>query len=236
MEFLASLPAGGTLFNVAAVIAGSLLGMSVGHFIPERLNGRIFECMGLFSLYLGIGLAMEAKHALAILLSLVLGTLTGAACGLDDRLNSLGDTIRAKMNVANTRFTEGFVTATLLFCIGAMAIIGAFEDGLRHNPSLLVTKGVMDGISAILLSGSFGLGVLFSVVPLFIYQAGLTCLAAWAEPFLTPDIVANLSGLGGLMIIGIALNLLKITRLKLCDMLPGLLYVIFITIPFSQMP
>lgn len=234
MQFIGSLPAGGTLFNVVAVILGSLLGLSAGRFIPERLHGRFFECMGLFTLYLGVGMAMETKHALAILLALILGTLTGAACNLDDRLNGLGNTLKAKMRVSNARFTEGFVTATLLFCIGAMSIIGAFEDGLRHNPSLLVTKGVMDGISSIVLSSSFGVGVLFSILPVFLYQAGLTFLAAWAEPFLTPDIVANLSGLGGLMIMGIGLNLLKVTKLKLCDMLPGLIYVVFFTMLFAR--
>ena len=234
MQFISSLPAGGTLFNVVAVVVGSILGLSAGRFIPERLHGRFFECMGLFTLYLGVGMALETKHALAILLSLILGTLTGAACNLDDRLNGLGDTLKAKLNVANGRFTEGFVTATLLFCIGAMSIIGAFEDGLRHNPSLLITKGVMDGISAIVLSSSFGVGVLFSILPMFLYQAGLTFLATWAEPFLTPDIVANLSGLGGLMIMGIGLNLLKVTKLKLCDMLPGLIYVVFFTMLFAN--
>ena len=234
MQFIGSFPAGGTLFNVVTVILGGILGLSAGRFIPERLHGRFFECMGLFTLYLGMGMAMETKHALAILLALILGTLTGAACNLDDRLNGLGDTLKAKMRVSNARFTEGFVTATLLFCIGAMSIIGAFEDGLRHNPSLLVTKGVMDGISSIVLSSSFGVGVLFSILPMFLYQAGLTFLAAWAEPFLTPDIVANLSGLGGLMIMGIGLNLLKVTKLKLCDMLPGLIYVVFFTMLFAR--
>ena len=247
MQFISSFPAGGTLFNVIAVILGSVLGLSAGRFIPEHLHGRFFECMGLFTLYLGMGMAMETKHALAILLALILGTLTGAACNLDDRLNGLGDTLKGKMRVIGSRFrgkeppetpdarfTEGFVTATLLFCIGAMSIIGAFEDGLRHNPSLLVTKGVMDGISAIVLSSSFGVGVLFSILPMFLYQAGLTFLATWAEPFLTPDIVADLSGLGGLMIMGIGLNLLKVTKLKLCDMLPGLIYVVFFTMLFAR--
>ncbi len=229
------LPAGGTLFNVVTVVVGSLIGLTAGRFIPDRLHGTVFQCLGLFTLYLGMDMALETKHALAILLALILGTLIGAGFSFDDRLNGLGDTLKTKMNVANTRFTEGFVTSTLLFCIGAMSIIGAFEDGLRHNPSLLVTKGVMDGISSVMLAGSFGVGVLFSILPMFIYQAGLTFLAAWAEPFLTPDIIANISGLGGLMIMGIGLNLLKITKLKLCDMLPALLLVVFFSMIFSRM-
>lgn len=232
---LSAFPIPGTLFNCAAVAAGSLAGLGAGRFIPERLRETVFNCLGLFTTYLGLNMALETKHALAVLLSLVLGAVTGDLCGLETRLNGLGDKLKARLSSANPRFTEGFVTATLLFCVGAMTLIGAFEDGLRHNPSILVTKGVMDGIASVLLSGSFGLGVLFSVFPMLIYQGGLTLLAAWAEPFITPDLLANLSGLGGLMILGIGLNLLKITRLRLCDMLPGLVYVALLTPLFARM-
>ena len=225
MNFLSSIPAGGTLFNALAVVAGSLLGLLAGRFIPERLRETVFRCLGLFTMTLGLNMALKTEHSLAVLLSLILGTIAGDLCHLDARLNGLGDALKAKMRSANPRFTEGFVTATLLFCIGAMAIVGAFEDGLRHNPGLLVTKGVMDGISSVLLAGSFGIGVLFSAVPMTLYQAGLTFLAVEAAPLLTPDKIADLSGLGGLMIVGIGLNLLGITKLKLCDMLPGLVLV-----------
>ena len=234
MEFLRSLPAGGTLFNMAAVLLGGGIGLTAGRFIPERLHGSIFNGFGLFTTYLGLSMAMETKHALAVLLSLVLGTIIGDLCNLDLRLNGLGDTLKARMRISNSRFTEGFVTSTLLFCIGAMAIVGAFEDGLRHNPTLLVTKGVMDGIAALLFASSFGVGVLFSVIPMFVYQAGLTLLASWAEGLITPDMIANISGLGGLMILGIGLNLLKITRLRLCDMLPGLILIVPFTLLFAR--
>ena len=231
MNFLSNIPAGGTVFNCAAIFFGGLLGLLIGKIIPEKIHKTIFNCLGLFTLYVGMNMTFQTKHSIAVLLSLVIGSIIGDLLGLDTKLNNLGDVIKAKTHSKNSRFTQGFVTATLLYCIGAMAIIGAFEDGLRHNPSILVTKGIMDGISSILFAGSFGIGVLFSIIPLFIYQAGLTLVAIWAEPFITQDIYADISGLGGLMIVGIALNLLKVTEIKLCDMLPALIFII----PFSML-
>ncbi len=233
LEIFKSLPAGGTIFNSLTVLIGSSLGLLIGKFIPEKLQENIFNCLGLFTMYVGINMMLGMKHSIAVLVSLVLGSVTGELMGIEDRLNRLGDTIKAKLHTNNSRFTEGFVTATLLFCIGSMAIIGAFNDGVRHDPELLMTKGVMDGIAATLFAGSLGLGVLLSVVPMFIYQGTLTLLAVWAEPFITADMFANISGIGGLMILGIGLNMLKITRIKLGDMLPGLVYVVFLTMIFA---
>ena len=229
LEIFKTIPAGGTIFNSLAVLIGSLLGLSVGKFIPERFQNTIFNCIGLFTIYVGINMTLSTKNSIAVLLALVLGTLTGEFLGLEEKLNNLGDTIKSKIKTSNAKFTEGFVTSSLLFCVGAMAIIGAFEDGLRNNPEILITKGIMDGTVSIVFAGSFGIGVLFSIVPMFIYQGALTLIGIWAEPFITSEMYANISGLGGLMIFGIGMNLLKITKLKLCDMLPGLIYVIFFT-------
>ncbi len=228
-EFFRNIPAGGTVFNSLTVFIGSLLGLTVGKFIPEKSQSSIFNCMGLFTLYVGINMTLNTKHSIAVLLSLVLGTITGEFLGIENKLNNLGDTLKAKLHAEDSKFTQGFVTASLLFCVGSMAIIGAFEDGIRHNPELLMTKGIMDGIISIVFAGSFGIGVFFSILPLVIYQGTLTFIAIWAEPFITPDMYANISGLGGLMIMGIGLNLLNIKKLNLGDMLPGLIYVIFLT-------
>lgn len=233
-EIFKSIPAGGTVFNSITVICGSIAGLLIGKFIPIRLRETIFNCLGLFTMYVGINMMLGTKHSIAVLLSLVLGTITGDLLGLENKLNSLGDTLKTKLHASNSRFTEGFVTATLLFCVGSMAIIGAFNDGIRHDPELLMTKGIMDGIASTLFAGSLGLGVLFSVIPMFIYQFALTMAAIWAEPFITSDMYANISGIGGLMILGIGLNLLKITKLKLGDMLPGLFYVIYFTMLFTE--
>ena len=234
MEFLSALPAWGTLFNAAAIVLGGAAGLAVGRFIPERLHGGIFNCLGLFVIYIGLDMSMRAKHTLAVLLSLVLGTVIGDLLKLDARLNGLGDLLKARLRVSNARFTDGFITATLLFCVGAMGVIGAIENGLRRDPSLLIAKGMINGIEALLFASSFGAGVLFSAAPVFLYQGGLTLLASGAEGLITPDMIANISGLGGLMVLGIGLNLLKVTRLRVCDMLPGLLLIAPFTLLFLR--
>ena len=233
LEIFKTIPAGGTVFNSIAVLIGGILGLTAGKFIPERMHSSIFNCLGLFTMYVGINMMLSMKHSIAVLLSLVLGAITGDILGIENWLNSLGDTIKARLHTSDSGFTQGFVTATLLFCVGSMAIIGAFNDGLRHDPELLITKGIMDGIAASMFAGSLGIGVLFSIVPLFIYQGALTAAGIWLEPFITADMYANISGIGGLMILGIGLNLLRITKLRLGDMLPGLVYVVFFTKLFA---
>ena len=232
LDIFRHIPAGGSVFNSLAVLFGGSLGLFIGKFIPEKLQSTIFNAMGLFILYVGINMSLSTKNSVAVLLALVLGAVTGALLGLEDKLNSLGDVLKAKIHSSDSGFTQGFVSATLIFCMGSMAIIGAFNDGLRHDPELLITKGIMDGISSVLFAGSMGIGVVFSIIPMFIYQGALTLLAVCAEPFITPEMFANISGIGGLMIMGIGLNFLKITRLKLGDMLPGLIYVVLFSAIF----
>ena len=233
LEIFKTIPAGGTIFNCIAVVIGSLIGLIAGRFIPEKTNDTIFNCLGLFTIYVGINMTLKTEHSIAVLLSLVFGTVTGEILGIETKLNSLGDTLKAKLQTSNAKFTEGFVSATLLFCVGSMAIIGAIEDGLRHNPEILMTKGIMDCIAGSMFAGAYGSGVIFSVVPMFIYQGAITLGASWAESVITESMYANISGLGGLMIMGIGLNMMKITRLKLGDMLPGLVYVVFFTMIFA---
>ena len=218
MEFINSLPAGGTIFNSIAVLIGGAVGLTIGKFIPERLQTGIFNCLGMFTLYVGINMCLQTKHAILLM--------------LEEKLNNLSDTVKAKLNISSASFTEGLVSATLLFCVGSMAIIGSFEDGIRHNASILMTKGVMDGIASIMFASSFGIGVIFSIFPMFIYQGSITLLASLIESYITPDMYANISGVGGLMIMGIGLNMLRITKLKLGNMLPALLLVAFFTLLF----
>lgn len=233
LEIFKSIPAGGTVFNCIAVILGSSIGLLAGKFIPEKTNDTIFSCLGLFTIYVGINMMLKMEHSIAVLLSLVIGAVTGELLGIEEKLNSLGDFLKSKMKTSNAKFTEGFVSATLLFCVGSMAILGAIEDGLRHNPEILMTKGIMDCIAGSMFAGAYGVGVMFSVVPLFVYQGAITLGASWAESFITESMYANISGIGGLMIMGIGLNMLKVTRLKLGDMLPGLVFVVFLTMIFA---
>ena len=233
LEIFKSIPIGGTIFNSIAVILGSSIGLLLGKFIPEKTQETIFNCLGLFTVYIGINMMMNMKHSIAVLLSLVLGAVTGEFLGIESKLNSLGDNLKSRFHTSNAKFTEGFVSATLLFCVGSMAIIGAIEDGLRHNPEILMTKGIMDCIAGSMMAGAFGVGVMFSVVPLVLYQGTITLGASLVESFITADMYANISGIGGLMILGIGLNMMKITRLRLGDMLPGLVYVVFFTMIFA---
>ncbi|MBQ7154885.1 MAG: DUF554 domain-containing protein [Synergistaceae bacterium] len=233
LEIFRAIPAGGTVFNCITVLIGSTIGLLAGKFIPEKMQQTIFNCLGLFTLYVGINMTLGTKHSIAVLLSLVLGTLTGELMGIERGLNSLGDVLKSELHIGSEKFTHGFVSATLLFCVGSMAIIGAFNDGVRHDPELLMTKGVMDGIAASMFAGAFGVGTVFSVIPMFVYQGALTFAASGLEGVITPDMFANISGAGGLMILGIGLNMLKITKLRLGDMLPGLVYVVFFTKLFA---
>ena len=232
LEIFKALPAGGTIFNCLTVILGSIIGLMAGKFIPEKTHDTIFNCLGLFTIYVGVNMMLNMKHSIAVLLALVLGTVTGELLGIETGLNTLGDKLKARLH-AQGKFTEGFVSATLLFCVGSMAIIGSIEDGLRHNPEILMTKGIMDCIAGSMMAGSYGIGVMFSVIPMFLYQGAITLGASWMESVITADMYANISGIGGLMIMGIGLNMMKITRLRLGDMLPGLLYVVFFTALFA---
>ena len=232
MEFLSGIPAGGTLFNALAILLGGAVGLFAGRLVPERVQRSIFKCLGLFCLYLGADMALRMQHVLAVLLSFILGTAAGELMDLDVRLNALSDRIKARLRIGSETFTEGFVTATLLFCIGSMAILGAIEDGVRGNPGLLVTKGVMDGTATLFLTASLGVGVLFSALPVLLYQGALTFAAGWAQALITPAMLADLSGLGGLMIMGIGLNLLRIAEIRTGNMLPGLVLMLLFSALF----
>lgn len=232
MEFLSGIPAGGTLFNALAILLGGAIGLFAGRLVSERVQRSIFQCLGLFCLYLGADMALRMQHVLAVLLSFILGTAAGELMDLDVRLNALSDRIKARLRIGSKTFTEGFVTATLLFCIGSMAILGAIEDGVRGNPGLLVTKGVMDGTATLFLTASLGVGVLFSALPVLLYQGALTLAAGWAQALITPAMLADLSGLGGLMIMGIGLNLLHIAEVRTGNMLPGLVLMLLFSALF----
>lgn len=229
MEILSRLPAGGTLFNTFAIVLGSAVGLLAGRFFPERIQRSIFQCLGLFCLYLGLDMALRTKDVLTVLIGLILGTAAGELADLDSRLNRLSDRLKTTLRADSTTFTEGLVTATLLFCIGSMSILGAIEDGIRNDPGLLVTKGVMDGISSVFLAASLGVGVLLSALPVLIYQGTLTLVAGSAQEFFTPAMIDNLSGLGGLMILGIGLNLLRVAEIRTGNMLPGLGIILLVT-------
>lgn len=233
LDFWLHIPAFGSLFNAGAVLVGGGVGLLVGRFIPARTHPIVFQCFGLFSLYLGFDMAWKTRNMLVVLASLATGAIAGELMDIDARLNSLGERLRSRVKIGGDTFTKGFVTATLLFCIGSMAILGAIEEGVKGDPHLLLTKGVMDGIVSVLFAASLGVGVLFSALPLLIYEGALTLAAGQVQAFITPAMIDNLSGTGGLMIVGLGLSMLKAAEIKTANLLPGLLFAVLLTAVIS---
>lgn len=213
----------GTLFNAFTVIAGSLIGLLIRSRLPDRYIKIVFTALGLFTIVLGISMAVQSTKYLLMVFALVLGGVAGELLKIEERLNKISEYAGKKIGQTGGKFAEGFTTAFMLFCVGSLTILGAFEEGLGGEPNLLITKGVMDGFSSIALSAAFGIGVLFSVIPLVIYQGLLTLFASFLEPFMTEMMIKELSAVGGVMIVGIGINILEIKELNVINLLPALL-------------
>jgi uncharacterized protein len=216
----------GTLINVALILLGSALGLLIGARLPERLRSTLMAGMGLFTFGLGLQQFLKTANPILVLVSIVLGTVLGEALRIEERLESLGGWLEARLirdpQAAGTQFVQGFLTASLLYCVGPMAILGSIQGGLAGDIRLLVTKGVMDGVASLTLASALGVGVMLSALPVLVYQGALTLLAGWAQAFLTAAMVAELSAAGGVMMMGIAINLLELRRVRVANMLPAL--------------
>jgi len=195
--------------------------------------------LGLFTMLYGIRLFTETKNAMVVLISLVIGILIGEWVGIEERLGSLGIWLEKKFNRAknadSNRFIKGFLTTSLLYCIGPMAILGSIQDGLTGDFNTLGIKAIIDGISAIAFASSLGLGVLFSSVIVFIYQGIITLLAAQLQFILTDVMLFEVNALGGIMLVGLAIsNLLEIRKIRVANFLPGFIIVPFIVLLFNH--
>ena len=216
----------GTIINAGAVVVGSSLGLLLKKGLPEKYTTIYFQAVGLFTLILGIQMSMKITEPLLIVLSLIAGGLTGELFRLEERMNSFGDYLKSKFKRGNERFTEGLVTAFLLFCMGSMSILGPVEEGLTGNVSdLLKAKSLMDGISSMLLASALGIGVLFSTVPLFIYQGGITLLVMLIGKNIPELYINEITVIGGVLLIGLALDILNVKKLRILNMLPSLIYI-----------
>ncbi len=223
----------GTLVNVAAVLAGSLLGLLIKNRMPKRLTEIVFQVLGLFTLFLGVSMALKTNHLIYLIFSLLLGGISGELLRLEERMDRFGAFLKRKLPGNNERFQEGLITAFLLFCMGSMTILGAIEEGINNNPDLLLTKSLMDGFSSIALAAALGVGVLLSAIPLLIFQGSLTILASSVQDFLLPEMIAEITAVGGVMLIGLGINILGIKKLRIMNMLPALLFVVLIVMVFG---
>lgn len=215
----------GTIINVVTVAVGGGLGLLVGSRLPERSRRTVMDGIGLVTMVLGLDMALKTENALVVLLSMLMGALVGEWARIEDRLAALGDSLKARLGGGGgARFTEGFVAASLLFCVGPMAILGSINDGLRGDYSLLAVKSVLDGFAAMAFASTMGVGVLFSTVTVLVYQGAITLLAGTAESVLTPPLIAELTATGGVMVLGIGVRLLNLRDIRVGNFLPALVF------------
>jgi uncharacterized membrane protein YqgA involved in biofilm formation len=221
----------GTIVNTVAIIAGSLIGLLFKGSIPEKYGKTIMHAIGLAVILIGLKAALKTDDILIIIISLAIGSVIGELLRIEDQLERLGKGLGRLVSRDNDGVAKGFVTASLIYCVGAMAIVGALESGLSGNHQTLFAKSLLDGIGSILFASTLGIGVLFSAVSVFLYQGAITLAASTLKPFLIPGVVAQMSAVGGLLILAIGINLLEIKKLKIGNMLPAifipLIYQIF---------
>lgn len=210
----------GTAVNAAAIIIGSFVGLKAGHLISSRVRGTVMAGLGLAVLLIGVQLALKSREPMIIIGSLIGGGILGELLRIEARLEDLGNWIGDRFK-GSGQVAEGFVTASLLYCVGAMAIMGALQDGLGSRPDILYAKAALDGIASVALASTLGVGVLFSALPLLAYQGGIALSATFAQKLLTPGVVQEMNAVGGLLIMAIALDLLGIKRIPVGNLLPA---------------
>jgi hypothetical protein len=214
----------GTLANVAAIAIGTLIGFTLKQRLPERINSIAMQGLGLVTALIGLKMMITTQNALIVLVSIVIGGVLGEILRIEDRLDRLGARVEARFSKERGTFAKAFVTSTLLYCVGPMAIVGALQDGLRGDYSILLTKSGLDGIASVAFASTLGIGVLFSTIPVAAYQGGITVGASLLEPYLTSSMINEMTATGGLLILGIAMNLLQITKIRVGNLLPAILF------------
>jgi uncharacterized membrane protein YqgA involved in biofilm formation len=211
----------GTIVNAAAIAAGSLAGLLFRGGIPDKYNKTIMHAISLAVLVIGIKGALRSDELLIVIFSLALGSLLGELMRIEEFLAGLGKFLEKRFAKNDGGFYQGFITSTLLFCVGSMAIVGSLESGLTGNHQTLFAKSALDGITSIILASTFGIGVAFSCLPLFLYQGGITLAAVLVKPFLTPEVVTQMSSVGGVLIMAIGINLMGAAKIRIGSMLPA---------------
>ena len=215
-----------TIVNVVLVLLGSILGLVFKNRISSRFSATLTSALGLCVMGIGVTSMIGTNDTFCVIVCMVAGTLLGEALRIEDRLEGIGDVLRRRLlrQGGSSRFVEGFVNATVLFCVGAMAINGSMEAGMNQNYDILISKGVIDGVTSITFAAAMGIGVAFSVVPLFLYQGGLTLIFSVVGQAMDPLVVTEMSAVGGTIIVGIALNMLGLPKekIRVGNMLPAI--------------
>lgn len=218
----------GTIVNALAILIGGIIGSVFGNRFSKRYSDIILNAIGLSVLLVGILSAIKTENILLVIFSMAIGSLLGEFFEIENKLGLLGEKLEKKFSKSKKNISEGFVTTTLIFCIGSMAILGAIESGVSGNHTTLFAKSILDGVLAIVFATTLGIGVALSAVSVFIYQGLITIAASQASEFLTTEAIRELSAVGGLLIMTIGFNILNITKIKVGNMLPA----VFIPIIF----
>ena len=226
----------GTIVNAAAILVGALLGRLLKAGLPEKIRNIILQAIGLVTILIGLQMVLEVRNVLLVLASMLAGAITGELLDLEDNLRKWGETLQRRFSFAGhagAAFVQGFVMASLLYCVGAMAVMGSLESGLTGKHTTLFAKSALDGTASIMLSAGFGLGVAFAALPVFLYQGSITLLAGSLRPLITEAVLAEMTATGGLLILGISLNTLEIKQIKVGNLLPALFYAFLLAHFFS---
>ncbi len=225
----------GTIVNVIAVVSGAVIGMILKNILSKRITDTIMQGIGLAVIIVGLSGALSAaftivdgkissEYILLMIISLAVGGLLGELAGIEKKLSGFANFCENKFTKPeeNSTFAQGLISASLVFCVGSMAIVGSLEDGINHNSDILFAKSALDGIVAMIFASTMGMGVLFSAVVVGVYQGTLTLLAIFIEPYLNEAVVTQMSLIGSVLIMGIGLNLLHIAKIKVGNLLPAI--------------
>ena len=215
-----------TVINVILVLTGSAVGLLFKNLISDKLMSILTHALGLCVLGIGISNMAGTQDMLCVIVCMVIGSVIGHAADIEGRLEGVGGFLKARLvkGSSNSRFTEGFVTAFLLYCVGAMSITGSIEAGLNHNYKIIISKGVLDGVSSVSFAAAMGIGVAFSTIPMLLYQGGITLLAGWVGPYLPGAVITEMTAVGGTLIVALAINMLELgkEKIKVGNMLPAM--------------
>ncbi len=223
----------GTMINIITVLFGGMVGNFLGNRLSERIKATIIAGLGIFTLAYGLQMFLKTQNALIVIGSLLLGALGGEWLRIEDRMQSLGGILEHRFtkvqieesDAGNSRFMRGFLTASLVFCVGPIAILGSIQDGLTGDHNLLIIKSILDGFTALAFSSSLGIGVMFSALVILFYQGGLSLLAAQVQTLVTPSMMTEMTAVGGLILVAIALSsLLEIKKIRAGNFLPALFF------------
>ncbi len=221
----------GTFVNTMAIIGGSLIGLIFSRFIPTRMTDSLIHAVAFAVILIGLKMAWKTDAFIILICSLAFGTIIGELGRIEDRVNNLGNWLEEKFAKPGSSISKGFVTTSLLYCVGSMAIVGALESGLTGNHDTLFAKSVLDGLGSIIFAASMGIGVLFSAASVFLYQGLITVSASFMKQFLTPEVITQMSAVGGLLIVAMGFNMLEMVKIKVGNCLPAifipLLYYMF---------